>query len=436
MREKKYKKIHWFVFIVLILLFGALPFVAAEDRFPRPDFQSGYELPETTTPPPQDNLFNYMDTGVLILMLILTSYFALKRRTRTGIFICSLFSLIYFGFWKKGCICSIGSIQNITYALFNSTYVIPVFVALFFALPILFSLIFGRVFCAGVCPFGALQDLVAIKPIHLPRWIENSLGIFPAIYLGLAVLFAGTGTGFIICRFDPFVGLFRFGATFELFLAGGIILLTGIFVARPYCRFICPYGVLLKWASRLSQWHVTITPDDCIQCKLCENTCPVGAIRAPSPTLEVEKRKAGIKRLIVLFLILPLVMAGTGLLFLTISRVFAQWHPQVQLTAQVLKENQGITQLTTDASDAFRASGLSLDSLLDDTRHILSQFHLGAGLFGLYSGLVIMLAVIKLSVFRKRTGYEPDREACVSCGRCFEVCPKEQVQRKRRKEHA
>ncbi|MBN2531599.1 MAG: 4Fe-4S binding protein [Spirochaetales bacterium] len=420
---------------MLIILFSALSSVAAEDRFPRPEFQSEYELPSTTAPSPQDNLFSYIDTAVLIILLILTSYFALKMRTRTGIFICSLFSLIYFGFWKKGCICSIGSIQNIALALFSNTYVIPVFVALFFALPILFSLFFGRVYCAGVCPFGALQDLVAIKPLTLPRWVENTLGIFPALYLGLSVLFAATGSGFIICRFDPFVGLFRFGATFEMFITGGIILLIGVFIARPYCRFICPYGVLLKWASALSRWHVTITPDECIQCKLCENTCPVGAIRAPSPALEVEKREVGVKRLVILFLILPFVMAGTGLFFSTISHVFAQLHPQVQLTAQVLKEDRNITRTTTDASDAFRATGISLDTLLNQTDHILSQFHLGAGLFGLYTGLIIILAIVKTSVLRKRTGYEPDREACVSCGRCFEVCPKEQVRRKKGKEH-
>lgn len=420
------------VFTVVIIFLISAPYVlTAEDRFPRPDFQSEYALPETTTPPPLDNLINYIDTGVLILMLLITSFFALKMRRRTGIFICSIFSLIYFGFWKKGCICSIGAIQNIAYSLFESTYAVPVFVGLFFALPILFSLIFGRVYCAGVCPFGALQDLIALKPVRLPRWIENSLGIIPVIYLGFSVLSAATGSGFIICRFDPFVGIFRFGARFEMLIAGGILLLTGIFIARPYCRFICPYGVLLKWASRLSQWHVTITPDECVQCKLCEITCPVGAIRAPSTTLEVEKKEAGVKRLMLLFLILPVVMTGTGLFFSAISHVFAQLHPQVRLTAQVLKENQGITQLTTDASDAYRASGLSLDSLIDDTNRILSQFRLGTGLFGLYSGFMVMLAIIKSSVFRKRTGYEPDREACVSCGRCFEACPKEHVRRKK-----
>ena len=37
--------------------------------------------------------------------------------------------------------------------------------------------------------------------------------------------------------------------------AGGILLVSGVFIARPYCRFLCPYGILLRWASLFSRWH-------------------------------------------------------------------------------------------------------------------------------------------------------------------------------------
>ena len=60
------------------------------------------------------------------------------------------------------------------------------------------------------------------------------------------------------------------------------MLLIGVFVGRPYCRFLCPYGVLLNLASRLSRWRVTITPSACVQCRLCEKSCPLGAIEVPS----------------------------------------------------------------------------------------------------------------------------------------------------------
>ena len=36
-------------------------------------------------------------------------------------------------------------------------------------LPLAVALFFGRVFCAGVCPLGAIQELMTLKPIEVPR---------------------------------------------------------------------------------------------------------------------------------------------------------------------------------------------------------------------------------------------------------------------------
>ena len=66
------------------------------------------------------------------------------------------------------------------------------------------------------------------------------------------MLFAATGAGYVICRFDPFVPLFRLTGDWTMLMTGGIFLLIGVFVSRPYCRFFCPYGILLGWLSRFS----------------------------------------------------------------------------------------------------------------------------------------------------------------------------------------
>jgi polyferredoxin len=89
----------------------------------------------------------------------------------------------------------------------------------------------------------------------------------PYIYLGAGVLFAATGSAFIICEYDPFVPIFRMNGRTLMVLAGVTLLLLGVFVGRPYCRFLCPYGALLKLGGIVAKWRVRVTPDYCTQCR-------------------------------------------------------------------------------------------------------------------------------------------------------------------------
>ena len=66
--------------------------------------------------------------------------------------------LAYFGFYREGCICPIGSIQNVAVALVDPDYAVPYFVIGIFLLPLAAALFFGRVFCGGVCALGAVQE--------------------------------------------------------------------------------------------------------------------------------------------------------------------------------------------------------------------------------------------------------------------------------------
>ena len=64
-----------------------------------------------------------------------------------------------------------------------------------------------------------------------------------------------------------------------MFTLGGGLLLLGTVVGRPYCRFLCPYGGLLAIVSRFAVKPVQITPDEELDCGLCAESCPFGAIR-------------------------------------------------------------------------------------------------------------------------------------------------------------
>ncbi len=379
-------------------------------------------------------MYEYIDTAILFAALVLATFLVLKTRKRRAILVMMIFSLIYFGFWRKGCVCPIGAIQNVTLSFFDPGYAVPITITLFFLLPLIFTLFFARSFCAAVCPLGAIQDLVLLRPTSLPQWLESGLRLFAYVYLAAAVLFAATGSAFVICRYDPFVSFLRLSGSLNILILGACFLLIGMFIGRPYCRFICPYGVILRQISRISKWKVTITPDDCIKCRLCEDSCPFGAIKIPTEDWPAHDYNKSKRRLVFLIILLPILVLSFGWIGSILQPVTSRVHATVRLADRIYLEESGQAEGTTDASDAFRAKGKDIKELYAEALTIQARFSMGGWLAGGFVGLVIALKLIGLSLQRHRIDYEADRAGCLSCGRCFEYCPKELVKRKQAKE--
>ena len=409
-------------FVILGILCAFVVQIHAAFRFPMPEFSTDYEHPKIQTPLPSTTMVGW-DIAVLLGALSLATFLVLKRRKRREIFGLTLFSLFYFGFIRQGCVCSVGSIQNMMAGLFDSSYGVPFTVLVFFAAPLIFALFFGRVFCAAVCPLGAIQEVVAIRPVKVPPAVEKVLSIIPCLYLGMAALSVVTGAGFIICRFDPFVGFFRMGAGYHMLLVGAALLLMGVFVARPYCRFICPYSVLLNGCSRLAQMHAVITPSDCIDCGLCTDSCPYNAIETPTPRESANERKEGTRRLGRIVLLLPLMVAlGVGFGAL-LKEPLSRLHPTVRLAERIAGEELGRYDDTTIDTRAFRASDTPNQTLYAEALEIKKGFAVGGRWLGGFMGLVIAVKLMAVSIHRKRDRYEPEKGSCLSCGRCFQYCP-------------
>jgi NosR/NirI family transcriptional regulator, nitrous oxide reductase regulator len=268
---------------ILIAVLSLAPSAArGADRFPLPDFPPGYTMPTTTVPDARSDWLGAMDLAVLVAALVLASVFALVLRSRLAMAMLVLFTIGYFGFYRRGCICPVGSIQNAAGGFFAGSPV-PWIVLAFFLLPLAASLVAGRTFCAGVCPLGAIQDVVLLRPLKVPLWLEHVLGMGPWVFLGSAATLAALGAGYIICRYDPFVAFYRLAGPLHMLVAGGLILAVAMFIGRPYCRFVCPYGALLRPLAALSWRHATITPAECVNCRLCEDACPYNAIQRPTP---------------------------------------------------------------------------------------------------------------------------------------------------------
>jgi len=412
-----------------LLVCGLFANAFSIERFPPPQFESGYERPAATAPSPRAGAWLIVDIFVLIAALGLSSYLVLKRRSRPATFGLMLFSLAYFGFYRKGCVCSIGAIQDVTLSIFDTGYAIPLSTLIFFVAPLAATLFFGRTFCAAVCPFGAVQDLTLLRPVAVPPWLEHSLRYLAYIYLALAAWLAATGSAFIICKYDPYVAIFRRNANMNILILGGILLVIGIFVGRPYCRFLCPYGVILRQISRLSKWRVQITPSTCNQCKLCEDACPYGAIQPPVSSWPAATYARDKQRLAGLLVLLPILIALGAWMGHSLAPMASRAHTTVALAERVWMEETRKVAGTTDASQAFRSSGQSIASLYNKASTIQARFKKGGWFFGGFLGLVLGCKLILLSLRPRQTDYEADRAGCLACGRCYRYCPKEKEQK-------
>ncbi len=153
-------------------------------------------------------------------------------------------------------------------------------------------IVLGRgVFCGWLCPFGALQELLArlarairLPAFEIPETLNGRLwGLKYVILAGLIATAAtlGMGTAQALAEVEPFKTAItvRFERSLPYVAYAVVLLLAGLFVERFYCRFLCPLGAVAAVLGRLRIFnHLRRRPECGNPCRLCEAACPVAAI--------------------------------------------------------------------------------------------------------------------------------------------------------------
>lgn len=174
-----------------------------------------------------------------------------------------------------------------------------------FAVWILLTLVFGRIYCSTVCPAGTLMDVSARMARrgspgreYRYRRPQPETGYIALCVWAVSLAF---GIALVASLLDPYSLFTRIchglaapllsllpgasaaglGAAVRVTVASAIVdlcLLSVIWIVamrsgRGLCNSICPVGAVLGLVSRYSIFQIDIDTDLCTQCRRCEDVC-------------------------------------------------------------------------------------------------------------------------------------------------------------------
>ncbi len=166
---------------------------------------------------------------------------------------------------------------------------------------LLYSILFGRMICGWLCPFGLVQELLHKIPTpklkkspatRILSYLKYVILVF--FVLIVPIMYALRNTPLpAFCKYicpagtlEGGVGLLSNAVNASYFSMLGplftwkfmlmvSILVGSMFIFRLFCRFICPLGALYGLFNKLSVFGVKIEKSKCTDCGLCLNHCKV-----------------------------------------------------------------------------------------------------------------------------------------------------------------
>ncbi len=190
--------------------------------------------------------------------------------------------------------CPLGSLQGAFSAHHSTIYYVG-------GILLLYALMFGRMICGWLCPFGLVQELFyKIKAPKLKKspvtrllsYLKYVILVFFVFIVPIMYAFRDTPLP-TFCKYicpagtlEGGIGLLSNAVNESYFSMLGplftwkFLLLVSImvgcvFVFRLFCRFICPLGALYGLFNKLSFFGIQVDKSKCTDCGLCHGHCKV-----------------------------------------------------------------------------------------------------------------------------------------------------------------
>ncbi|MBR4010119.1 MAG: 4Fe-4S binding protein [Clostridiales bacterium] len=217
---------------------------------------------------------------------------------------------IYNGASKKVCVpglncyscpgavgaCPVGSLQNFLSGL---KFRFPYYVL---GILLFFGALLGRIVCGLLCPFGIIQDLLYMIPFYKKnqfkidkflRYLKYAVLLFLVILLPLShpltpafckyVCPSGTIAGIISWFTQPAIRS-QFGFLFNWkLIVLGIIIVSGLIVYRPFCKYLCPLGAFYGFFNKFAFFRMHLNESKCVHCSACARACKMNVDPSKTP---------------------------------------------------------------------------------------------------------------------------------------------------------
>ncbi|MDE7411304.1 MAG: 4Fe-4S binding protein [Paramuribaculum sp.] len=187
---------------------------------------------------------------VVVLMAAIIPLFTRNKRYRT---LQLLLNAAILGFWTGTFVDYTMMVGYMSRGLTLSAAIVP---AILLVVAFIYPL-FGRQghYCAWVCPLGSLQELAAqVNPrrkIQIGPRTVRFLTTLRMLLWGVLMLCLWLGVWVSWIDYELFAAFIVRSASVAILAVGGAVILLSLFVNRPYCRFVCPTGTLMRMSQNL-----------------------------------------------------------------------------------------------------------------------------------------------------------------------------------------
>ena len=182
--------------------------------------------------------------------------------------------------------CPLGSFQA---ALRASKYRLPYYML---GTLLLFGLLFGRLICSFLCPFGLIQELInkiptpKIKKSPVTRALSKLKYLILIVFVAAIPLIkdmpgfckyicpAGTLEGGIplLIRNESLRQMAGFLFSWKVLFLIAVPVLC-VFCYRAFCRFLCPLGAIYSFFNPVSFFGIKVDDHKCTGCGACVRAC-------------------------------------------------------------------------------------------------------------------------------------------------------------------